>query len=87
LLEPKFGIGSKGEFLKLIEQRDLIHGAMNKVVLQSRVYNYVSIIVSHGKNNGLYKNVPFNSEQWITNIYKRENKNWICIMINEASVS
>ena len=44
-------------------------------------------IMIRGKNNGLYKNVPFNSEQWIKNIYKRQNENWICIMTNEAPVA
>ncbi len=30
---------------------------------------------------------PFNSEQWITNVYKNENEIWICVMTQEAPVT
>ncbi len=87
LLEPQFGIITKERFLHVIEQGDLSHTAMNKKVLRIRLYKEIAIVIARGMNNGFYKGEPFNSEQWVTNVYKKENENWICIMTQEAPVT
>lgn len=38
-------------------------------------------------NIGFLRDEPFNSEQWITNVYKNENEIWICVMTQEAPVT
>ena len=87
LLEAQFGIITKDRFLHVIERGDLIHTAMNKKVLRVKAYNGIAIVTARGINNGFYKNEPFNSEQWVTNVYKNENENWVCIMSHETPVS
>jgi hypothetical protein len=48
--------------------------------------NFISIVTTGGMNVGYFKTRPFNSEQWVSNIYKKENDTWICIMTQEAAV-
>lgn len=87
LLEPQFGIITKDRFLYVIEQGDLSHTAMKKQVLRVKLYDDVAVVITRGMNIGFYKNNAFNSEQWVTNIYKKENENWICSMTQEAPVT
>ena len=86
LLEPQFGITSKEHFLNAIELGDLFHTTMKKKILRVQLYNDVAIVTARGMNIGYFKTNRFNSEQWVTNIYKKENDIWICIMTQEAPV-
>lgn len=87
LLESQFGIIPKDRFLHVIEQGDLSHTAMNKEVLRVKTYNDIAIVTARGMNTGFFNTERFNSEQWVTNIYKNENENWICIMTHETPVT
>ena len=87
LLEPQFGITSKEHFLNAIELGDLFHTTMKKKILRVQLYNDVAIVTARGMNIGYFKTNRFNSEQWVTNIYKKENDIWICIMTQEAPVT
>lgn len=84
LLEPEFGIISKERFLNIIQRGDLSHTEMRKKVLWVKLHNNIALVTARGLNIGFYKNNPFNLELWVTNIYKKEGKNWICIMTQEA---
>lgn len=87
LLEPGHGLISKEQFLGAIELGELSHTTMIKKVLRAKLYNEVAIVTTRGMNIGFLKDQPFNSEQWVTNIYKKENEHWVCIMTKEAPVS
>jgi hypothetical protein len=86
LLQPEFGIISKERFLHVIQSGDLLHISMKKEVLRVSIQNDIAIVTSRGMNIGTYKETTFDTEHWVTNIYKNENSNWICIMTQEAAV-
>ena len=87
LIEPQFGIVERDRFLSVVKKGDLVHVSMKKRVWRVKCYNDIAIVTSRGMNTGLYKNEPFHSEIWVTNIYKQVNENWLCIMSTEAPVS
>ena len=87
LLEPRYGIISKDEFLNAIKLGELSHTEMKKDVLRVKLYNDTAIVTTRGMNIGFLKTKPFNSKQWVTNIYKKENENWVCVMTQEAPVT
>ncbi len=87
MLEPSFGLISKETFLKAINSGDLSHSAMKKEVLQVRMHNDVAIVTSRGWNAGTYRNETFKVEIWVTNIYKRKDNDWVCIMTQESPVN
>jgi len=86
LLQPEFGIIPKDRFLHVIQSGDLLHTSMKKKVVRVSLQNDIAIVTSRGMNTGVYKDTPFNTEHWVTNIYKSENSNWICVMTQEAAV-
>lgn len=59
---------------------------MKKEVQEVKLFDNFAIVISKGKNEGQYLDKPYNSEQWVTNIYVRE-VNWICIMTLEVPVN
>ncbi len=87
LLEPQFGVINKKRFLNNVEIGNLSHTTMRKKVLQVKLYNDIALVTNRGMNIGFYRDNPFNSEQWVTNVYKKENENWICVMTQEAPVT
>jgi ketosteroid isomerase-like protein len=87
ILEPSVGLSNKEQFLKAIKERRLVHSAMRKEIFEIKLYDDIAIVITRGKNEGRYLDRPFNPEQWITNIYKKNNTQWLCIMTQEAPVS
>ena len=87
LLEPQFGIVSKERFLNIIQKKELSHSSMKKKVVQVKLFGDIAIVTARGFNKGFLRGETFDAEQWVTNIYKRENERWICIMTQEAPVS
>lgn len=86
LLEPLFGITIKEQFLNAVQSGELSHTSMKKKIVRVKLQNDIALVISRGMNVGIYKDTPFNSEHWVTNVYKNENSNWICIMTQEVPV-
>lgn len=87
ILESSTGLTNKKEFIKAIESRKLVQKKMIKEVQEVRLNDNFAIVISKGKNEGLYLDKTFNSEQWVTNIYVKEDVNWMCIMTLEIPVN
>ena len=86
IIESSTGISGKEQFLNSIRSGNLTHSKMKKEVLQVKVYNDFAVVVTKGKNEGRYLGEPFYSEQWVTNIYRKNGAEWICIMTQEVPV-
>jgi hypothetical protein len=86
IVEPSFGIISKTDFLKLMKEGKLVHSKMRKEVLQVKNFDNIVIVISRGKNIGEYLNVHFETEIWVTNVFRIENSRWVCISTQEAPI-
>ena len=87
ILESSTGLSSKREFIKAIESGKLVQRKMIKEVQEVQLNDNFAIVISKGKNVGLYLDTAYNSEQWVTNIYVKDDVNWICIMTLEVPVN
>ncbi len=87
ILESATGLSAKEQFLQAIKDGKLAHSSMKKEIVQVKSYNDFAIIITRGRNEGHYLDKPFDSEQWVTNIYKKINQEWICVMTQEAAVT
>jgi hypothetical protein len=87
ILEPSTGLSGKEQFLQAIKDGNLAHSTMKKEIVQVKAYNNFAIVITRGKNEGYYLAKSFNSEQWVTNIYKKVNQRWICLLTQEAPVT
>lgn len=86
IVEPSIGIVGKTDFIKSIKEGKLVHSKMRKDVLQVKNFENIVIVISKGKNIGEYLNEPFDTELWVTNIFRIENSRWVCISTQEAPV-
>lgn len=86
IVEPSIGIVGKSDFIKSIKEGKLSHTKMRKDVLQVKNFENIVIVISKGKNIGEYLNEPFDTELWVTNIFRIENSRWVCISTQEAPI-
>ncbi|MFT3946434.1 MAG: nuclear transport factor 2 family protein [Agriterribacter sp.] len=84
ILESSTGLSNKEQFVTAIESGKLVHTKMIKEVQEVKQFDNFAIVISKGKNEGQYLDTPYNSEQWITNIYTKVAMNWICVMTIEV---
>lgn len=87
ILETSTGLSGKTQFLNAIKNRSLIHSSMKKDVLEVKFYADFAIVITRGRNKGHYLDKPFNTELWVTNIYKKTNLQWVCVMTQECPVA
>jgi hypothetical protein len=83
ILESSTGLSDKEQFIKAIENGKLVHTKMIKEVKKVKLFNNFAIVISKGRNEGQYLDKTYNSEQWVTNIFIKEETNWICVMTQE----
>lgn len=86
MLEPGFGLVAKTDFIKAIKEGRLIHSLMKKEVKQVKVINDIAIVISRGRNTGMYAGKAFDTWVWVTNIYRQQDREWICIATQESPI-
>lgn len=86
ILEPSIGIVAKSNFLNAITEKKLQHQSMKKEVISVKAINDMVLVISQGKNIGKYLGKHFDTEIWVTNIYKKINSKWLCVFTQEAPV-
>ena len=87
ILESSTGLSDKSKFLKAVEIGKLVQSNMLKEVQEVKLFENLAIVISKGINEGQYLDKSYSSEQWVTNIYIKEDDNWICIMTLEVPVN
>lgn len=80
LIVGQSGITDKNSFLDLVASGDLTHEMMDGDVKRVMVYNDVAILIGRGINNGHYKGQEFTSDEWITDVFKRSDGRWQCVV-------
>jgi ketosteroid isomerase-like protein len=80
LIVGQSGITDKKSFLSLVESGDLTHEMMEGDVKRVMASNDVVIVIARGINNGHYKGQQFASDEWITDVFKRCDGRWQCLL-------
>jgi ketosteroid isomerase-like protein len=80
LIVGQSGITDKNSFLALVASGDLTHEMMEGDVKRVMVYNDVAIVIVRGINNGHYLGQLFTSDEWITDVFKRCDGRWQCLL-------
>ncbi|WP_067463698.1 nuclear transport factor 2 family protein [Nocardia amamiensis] len=80
LTGPEGGPGDRETFLSLVASGDLTHSEMEFELLEVRVFGEVAVILAHGTNKGAWRGEPFSSDEWVTEVFVREDGAWLCTM-------
>ncbi len=60
---------------------------MTKEILRVKVYDNIVLVTGRGKNTGFFNGQPIKADEWITDIYKKENNKWVCVVTHLTPVS
>ncbi|HEY0677464.1 MAG TPA: nuclear transport factor 2 family protein [Chitinophagaceae bacterium] len=80
LVDPQGGIIPADRFLYVVEQGILSHTTMTKEIKRVKVYDNVAVVTGRGQNTGFFKGAPIKADEWITDVYKKEEGKWVCVL-------
>ncbi|MEX2379726.1 MAG: nuclear transport factor 2 family protein [Vicingaceae bacterium] len=86
LVDAQGGIIPQERFFSVLEQGLLSHSTMTKEVLRVKSYGDIALVTGRGQNTGTWQAQPLEADEWITDVYKRENDKWLCVLTHLTPV-
>jgi ketosteroid isomerase-like protein len=80
LVDSQGGIIPQDQFFNVLQQGLLSHSTMTKDVLRVKVYGEIALVTGRGQNTGMWQGNPMQADEWITDVYKKENGKWLCVL-------
>lgn len=80
LVTPEAGPVPRARILSAIGSGLLTHATMTKVATHSWVSGDVAWITGRGQNSGTFNGVPMEADEYITDIYRRVDGEWRCML-------
>ncbi len=74
------GIFPQEGFFQMVEQGVLSHDMMTKEITRVKIYGNMAIVTGRGQNTGMWKGEPMEADEWITDVYRQENGEWLCVL-------
>jgi ketosteroid isomerase-like protein len=75
------GVIKKDDFLPHVTNGDLTHDAMD-LASEPRIeiYGDTAVLTARVTNSGHFKGKPFAADEWTTDVFRRENGKWVCVL-------
>lgn len=86
LVESRGGIIPQERFFSVLEQGLLSHSTMTKEILRVKIYGDIALVTGRGQNTGTWQGQPMEADEWITDVYKKENEKWLCVLTHLTPV-
>ena len=86
LIDAHGGIVQRESFFNAVEKGLLTHATMTKKILRVKVYNEIALVTGRGQNTGTWMGQPIGADEWITDVYKKQNGYWICVLTHLTPV-
>lgn len=86
LVDSQGGIIHQEGFFNVLKQRLLSHSTMTKQILRVKVYGDIALVTGRGQNTGTWQGQPLEADEWITDVYKKEHENWLCVLTHLTPV-
>jgi ketosteroid isomerase-like protein len=80
LVTPEVGPVSREGMLAAIGSGTLSHDMMVKQLVRAKVYGDVAVVTGRGQNTGMFRGEPIAADEWITDIYRRIDGRWLCVL-------
>lgn len=75
------GTTDKPGFLSWVASGDLTHERMDLVgEARIKIYGDTAVLTARVTNNGHYKNHPFSADEWTTDVFRRQEDGWLCVL-------
>src|SRR5262245_39685200 len=86
LVTPHAGVIPGSRILHVIESGELTHDTMTKQIDRVRVYGDFAVVTARGRNTGSYKGQPISADEWVTDVYRRIDDRWLCVLTHLTPV-
>ena len=86
LVDSQDGIIPQERFFSVLEQGLLSHSTMTKEILRVKIYGDIALVTGRGQNTGTWQGQPMEADEWVTDIYKKENEKWLCVLTHLTPV-
>ncbi len=86
LIDAQGGIIPQDKFFYVLENGMLSHETMSKEVLRVKIYGEIALVTGRGQNTGTWQGKPMEADEWITDVYKKENDKWLCVLTHLTPV-
>lgn len=86
LVDSQGGIIPQERFFSVLVQGLLSHSTMTKEVLRVKVYGGIAIVTGRGQNTGVWQGQAMEADEWVTDVYKKENGRWLCVLTHLTPV-
>jgi ketosteroid isomerase-like protein len=80
LVTPESGPVSREGMLAAIERGILSHGSMTKRIVRAKRYGDFAVVTGRGRNTGTFKGAPIHADEWITDVYRKVEGRWRCVL-------
>ena len=87
LVTPEVGIVPRGHILHAIESGELEHDTMTKDLGRVRVYGDFAVVTARGRNTGRFKGRPIAADEWVTDVYRKVEGSWLCVLTHLTPVA
>jgi ketosteroid isomerase-like protein len=87
LITPESGVVPGSRILHAIESGALSHDTMTKHGGRVRVYGDVAVVTARGRNTGHFRGQPISAEEWVTDVYRKVNGRWLCVLTQLTPVA
>ena len=86
LVDAQGGIIPQEKFFSVLENGMLSHNSMTKEVLRVKIYGDIALVTGRGQNTGTWQGQAIEADEWITDVYKKENDKWLCVLTHLTPV-
>lgn len=86
LVDSQGGIIPQERFFEVLKQGLLSHSAISKEVLRVKMYRGVALVTGRGQNTGTWQGEPMEADEWITDVYKKDGDEWLCVLTHLTPV-
>lgn len=80
LVTPEVGPVSREGMLAAIGSGTLSHDMMVKQLVRAKIYGDMAVVTGRGQNTGMFRGEPIAADEWITDIYRRIDGRWRCVL-------
>ncbi len=86
LIDSQGGIIPQEGFFHVLRQGLLSHSTMTKEILRVKLYGDIALVTGRGQNTGIWQGQPLEADEWITDVYKKEDDKWLCVLTHLTPV-
>lgn len=86
LVDSQGGIIPQERFFSVVEQGLLSHSTMTKQVLRVKLYGEIALVTGRGQNTGTWQGQPLAADEWVTDVYRKVNGDWLCVLTHLSPV-